>query len=116
MLFPNLYYGLQEESWSQKQVDVFFPMGSYVKDEVALEQVEDKLTYEMLLSMQAKDEERLSEDLEEVKEEEVKVNAEITMEKLSNFQYLLSTYYTVDSTTTIGPEQLNAAEMLAKDI
>lgn len=117
VLFPNLYYGVEDkESWSQKQVAVFFPLSSYVKDEVALEQKEDSLTYEMLLGLQARDEDRLSEDLDEIDSEEINVNAEISMEKLSNFQYLLSTYYTVDSTTTIGPEQLNAAEMLAKNM
>ena len=55
ILFPNLYYGLEEkESWSQKQVAVFFPMSSYVKEEATAEQFEDSLTYEMLLNLQAK--------------------------------------------------------------
>ena len=118
VLFPSLFYGMkEEESWSQRQVAVFFPIHNYKKESMNVTEIEDTLTYEMLLALQAKDEERLSEDLEEQLEQtEPVIQATVSLEQLSNFQYLLSTYYTVDSTTTIGPEQLNAAEMLAKNM
>lgn len=120
-LLPNLYYVVEEEedSWLENQVAVFFPISGYVKEEVKAAEIEDTLTYEMILALQAKDEERMSEDLEEsatVGNEQAVARTEISMEKLQDFQYLLSKYYTVDSTTTIGPEQLNAQEMLSKDM
>lgn len=37
-------------------------------------------------------------------------------EKLADFDYLLQNFYRVDRTTTINSEQLNAMEMLAKDM
>lgn len=37
-------------------------------------------------------------------------------EKLADFDYLIQNFYRVDKTTTINSEQLNAAEMLAKDM
>ncbi|MCI9532241.1 MAG: stage II sporulation protein P [Lachnospiraceae bacterium] len=41
---------------------------------------------------------------------------EIPREKLDDFDYLLQNFYQVDRTTTIDSSQLNAAEMLAKDM
>ena len=108
MLFPSLYYQVEE-----KEISVFFPLGSYVKVEEKETKREDELTYEMLLALQAKDDERLSEDLTEDEADEIVPT--ITFTDMP-FEQLLSTYYTVDSTTMIGPEQLNATEMLSKDM
>ena len=41
---------------------------------------------------------------------------EIPREKLNDFDYLLQNFYQVDRTTTVDSSQLNAAEMLAKDM
>ena len=105
VLLPGFYYTVEGkgEKRSEKQVA----------------EVEDALTGNMILALQAKDEERLSEDLEEsalAGSTHAVARTELSMEKLQNFEYLLSTYYTVDSTTTIGPEQLNAEEMLSKNM
>ena len=51
-------------------------------------------------------------DAKEVKTEPVTVS----IEQLRDFNYLVSHYYTVDSTTMIGQEQLNVDELLAKDM
>ena len=99
---PSLYYVEEDEEVTRTE-----------------RQVEDTLTYEMLLALQAKDEERLSEDLEKVEvvlNEQIPASTPVSLEKLQDFNYLLSTYYTVDSTTSIGPEQLNASQMMSRDM
>ena len=39
-----------------------------------------------------------------------------SMDKLADFDYLIQNFYQVDKTTTINSSQLNAAELLAKDM
>ena len=39
-----------------------------------------------------------------------------SIEKMSNFDYLLGNFYTVDSTTMIRPDQLNGADLLSKNM
>ena len=124
---PGVYYTMRQDventDWLEQQILAFFPIGEYVSDK-AVETVatEDSLTYEMILREQAKDEERMSEDLlEQQPEQAAQTSASVaavdmSMDKLRDFNYLLSTFYTVDSTTTIGPEQLNADQLLAKDM
>ena len=46
--------------------------------------------------------------------EENKSSIDMSIERLRDFDYLLSNFYTVDSTTMIGPEQLNADELLGR--
>ena len=108
-----------ETNWLEKQVMAFFPVeGCVLKEQSITRESEDAFTYEMILKQQAKDEERLSEDLQGDGTEPVSATAttNISMEKLRDFNYLISTFYTVDSTTTIGPEQLNADALLAKSM
>ena len=120
---PGLYYALNEvekpeEEWLEKQIMAFFPISGYVAEKgVETAEVEDSLTYEMLLRQQAKDDERLSEDLitQETQTASV-VPKDLSIEKLRDFNYLLSKLYTVDSTTTIGPQQLDVDSLLAKDM
>ena len=115
-----------KENWIKQHVMTFFPLSGYVLDNSPeMAETEDALTYEMILEMQAKDEERMSEDLiegqtgDQTPSEQVNatvVSSELSVEKLRDFNYLISKLYTVDSTTTIGPEQLNVDELLAKDM
>lgn len=124
--WPGGYHVLQggiveENNWLEKQVMAFLPISGYVQEkDVGTQEVEDSLTYEMILRQQAKDDERLSEDLQEQTQQSEAVNgvatADVSIDKLRDFNYLLSKFYTVDSTTTIGPEQLNVDELLAKDM
>ena len=124
---PGLYYTMEideeeKEGWLEKQIAAFFPIFGYVSaKEADSMEIEDSLTYAMILEQQAKDEERMSEDLLEQPQDTAEVNATVTatdlsIEKLRDFNYLLSKFYTLDSTTTIGPEQLNVDEFLAKDM
>lgn len=41
---------------------------------------------------------------------------QISREKLNDFDYLIQNFYTVDRTTTINGEQLNAQDLLARDM
>lgn len=117
--FVCLLYMMSDLQWEKFVVPSLY----YVEEDEEVvrteRQVEDTLTYEMLLALQAKDEERLSEDLETtelVVSEQIPASTPISLEKLQDFNYLLSTYYTVDSTTSIGPEQLNASQMMSRDM
>ena len=40
----------------------------------------------------------------------------MSIERLRDFDYLLSNFYTVDSSTMIGPEQLNADDLLGRSM
>ena len=127
IFLPGVYDTMRQDTeksnWLEEQILGFFLIGEYVSDKV-VETVatEDSLTYKMILREQAEDSERMSEDLLETQPEQAaQVSAgvatvDMSMDKLRDFNYLLSTFYTVDSTTTIGPEQLNADELLAKDM
>lgn len=105
-----------------KQIEALFPFFRYVSaKETQGTEIEDSLTYQMILEQQGKDEERMSEDLLENPTEEVAASgtasaADLSIEKLRDFNTLLSRFYTVDSTTTIGPDQLNVDALLAKDM
>ena len=117
--FICLLYMMSDLQWEKFVVPSLY----YVEEDEEVtrteRQVEDTLTYEMLLALQAKDEERLSEDLEKaevVLNEQIPASTPVSLEKLQDFNYLLSTYYTVDSTTSIGPEQLNASQMMSRDM
>ena len=124
---PGVHYtvhrDVNETTWLNERIMAFFPIGKYVSDK-AVETVatEDSLTYKMILQEQAKDSERMSEDLLDTQSEQAAqtsstiVSADMSMDKLKDFNYLLSTFYTVDSTTSIGPDQLNAEKLLAKDM
>lgn len=116
--------GSQSEAvdWILNRVLDIFPLSKYVSD-LPDEEIltEDTLTYEMLLAEQAKDEERMSEDLEMVEDaaqvsNTIKTPAELSIEKLRDYNYLLSKFYTVDSTTMTSSKQLNADEFMEKDM
>ena len=93
---------------------LFFPLMDYVEQEVEVSaQVEDKLTCEMILMAQEQDEE--SEEPEQVEETPTLEVASFNMEKLSNYEYLRSSFYTVDSTTMIGEDQLNIEDLMMLD-
>ena len=129
---PGLFYVEREEktdlhAWITKKAMQMIPLGSYVEGKGTYEaEIEDTATYEMILARQAADENEVDEngnlisgdgshaekDAQEVKTEPIYVS----VEQLRDFNYLVSHYYTVDSTTMIGPEQLNVDELLAKDM
>lgn len=129
---PSLGYVVSEErgdvrSRIEKRVAQWFPLGSYVvakSPESML--IEDDATYRKLLALQEQDENVVDEGGNLV---DSKVQGEtssqsstpvqtnpVSLEQLRDFNYLLSHYYTVDSTTMVGADQLNADEFLKKDM
>lgn len=119
--YPTMAYAIEEKDENESS-DIFLkmisPLYSYVNDNApTVAEVEDNLTYEMIMSQQANDEYTMSEDLGVVSQDTTTaINAEISIEKLRDFNYLLSKFYTVDSTTTIGPEQLDVDDLLSRDM
>lgn len=129
---PSLSYLKAEDGpslgeWIAEQAMKVFPVGGYLsRQRVYQASVEDEETYEMILRKQAEDENEVGADGKLVNPEKAEaveappktaqVPAEISMEKLRDFDYLVSNYYTVDSATMIGPDQLNADDLLSRSM
>lgn len=116
---PGMTYiinGEERVSWKRTTLETVFPLYQYVNNHAPiLANTEDKTTYEMILSQQANDENAVSEDLNQ--DSTVSTSSkDLSIEKLRDFNYLLNTFYTVDSTTTISSEQLNADELLSRSM
>lgn len=88
-------------------------------------EIESPLSYEMIVALEAADENYVDEETGEVimssstGTEEVFATKKVvnySMDKLADFDYLIQNFYQVDKTTTINSSQLNAAEMLEKDM
>lgn len=86
--------------------------------------VEDEETIAMILENQANDENAVDaqgnligeENQEEVVSADRQQNASINIEELQNFDYLLSRFYLVDSTTTIDESQLNYNDLMSRNM
>lgn len=131
----NLTYANREEKdlqeWIANQALEMLPLGSYINGKSACETaVEDEMTYEMILAKQAADENEVDvngnligkEDKsvqQEAKQETKPVNkskVDLSVEKLKDFEYLRSHFYTVDSSTFVNPEDLQAEKLLSKNM
>lgn len=111
------------DEWVAEQAMNLIPLGSYIKDkEMTDTDIEDRETYEMILAMQAGDENEVDEEgklIGENKEESIKTSGsgvDMSLEKLKNYEYLVGNFYTVDSSTMTSPEELNAEVLLGKDM
>lgn len=115
--------GSSWNEWMLKQVSDLIPLVCYVEEwEGYREETEDSATIDMILKCQANDENQIDENGNLIGEE-VQADArsqggniDLSPERLNDFEYLLSTFYTVDSTTMIDASQLNAAEMMSWDM
>ena len=119
LFFPTISLSVYKEGPRETMISYvkkLFPLYQYVEKKSATVAVEDTVTFEMLLAQEAEDELRVSEDLTQNTQSSSVTTSKVSLEKLRDFNYLLSNYYTVDSTTMIGPEQLNADQLLAKDM
>ncbi len=126
LFLPGISYAMEtkeEHKPTASYMERLSPLYQYVNDHAPIPaEVEDQLTYQMILAEQANDEERISEDLQG-KEENTSETAtqttgspEALLEKLKDYNYLLGNFYTVDSTTTIGPDQLNVDDFMSRDM
>ena len=104
------------------------PMDDYILRTQAMSvAADDEATRQQILALQEQDENSVDDEgnvtiVDTVPEEEKEKEAStekastVDMEKLKDFDYLKSHYYTVDSTTSISKSELNAEEFLKKDM
>ena len=100
------------------------PLGNYVTEREAAELLtEDEATYAILAKKQAEEENSVDENGQLIgkdKSEETRQASvptmDLSMERLNDFEYLVSNFYTEDSVTYINPSELNASELLGKDL
>lgn len=110
--------------WSSVCSRYLFPLGYYMEGKWQTDtDVEDMETYERILASQANDENAVDENGNLVGEEtaaEVSQptasTLDLSMEKLSDYEYLLGNFYTVDSSTAVDTELLNAQKLLEKSM
>ena len=130
MYMPGLAYlnrahsrGVQE--WIREKALAWLPVVSYAEDHaVSSPALEDGETLARILDAQANDENAVDEngnlvgvpDSAEADAEPAEPTVDMSIEKLRDFDYLLSNFYTVDSSTMIGPEQLNADDLLSRSM
>lgn len=129
MYMPGVLWNPEEEQsvWVMKQAFAWFPLAGYFIDQEALSfQMEDTETIAKILESQANDENVVDTQgnlVGENKTADAPVaiaeggsTIDMSIESLRNFDYLLNTFYTVDSSTMIGPEQLNADDLLGRSM
>lgn len=130
MYMPGVVYLDREPppdmgDWMKEKALSWLPLVSYVEDHAVYgSTLEDEETIAKILESQANEENVVDEngrlvgepDESEAAVEETVSTVDMSIEKLRDFDYLLSNFYTVDSSTMIGPEQLNADDLLARDM
>lgn len=130
MYMPRLAYLDRGEStgveeWIQEKALAWLPLVKYVEEKESYEVAfEDEETIAKILENQANEEHAVDENgnvigkTDEAQEEAQPTSSSIDMsiEKLRDFDYLLSNFYTVDSSTMIGPDQLNADDLLGRSM
>ena len=130
MYMPGLAYlnraqdkGARE--WIREKALAWLPLVSYAEDHaVSSPAIEDEETLAKILNAQANDENAVDEngnlvgeaDPAEAAAQPAVPTVDMSIEKLRDFDYLLSNFYTVDSSTMIGPEQLNADDLLSRSM
>lgn len=132
MYMPGLAY-LKEESsptaieWMKEKALSWLPLVEYIEQKQPYELVmEDEETIAKILESQANDENTVDENgnligddtlaKREPATEQGQSPIDMSIEKLRDFDYLLNNFYTVDSSTMIGPEQLNVDDLLGRSM
>lgn len=113
------------EEWIREKALAWIPLVTYTEDHMQYDtSIEDEETLAKILEAQANDENMVDENGKLIGEpDEAAAEAEkpapavdTSIEKLRDFDYLLSNFYTVDSSTMIGADQLNADELLGRSM
>ena len=113
--------------WMKEKALSWMPLVHYVEQKKPYESaMEDEETIAKILESQANDENAVDENGKLVGEdtlakqepavEQGQSPIDMSIEKLRDFDYLLSNFYTVDSSTMIGPEQLNVDDLLGRSM
>ena len=132
MYMPSLAYLKHTEQstslqWGKEKALWWMPLVTYINEHKSAESVmEDEETIAKILESQANDENSIDEngnlvgDASPVNQTPVTEQGvspiDMSIERLRDFDYLLSNFYTVDSSTMIGPEQLNADDLLGRSM
>ncbi len=125
LAFLNRAQDKGAREWVREKALAWLPLLSYAEDHaVSSPAIEDEETLAKILDAQANDENAVDENGNLVGEPEPAEAAaqpaaptvDMSIEKLRDFDYLLSNFYTVDSSTMIGPEQLNADDLLSRSM
>ncbi|MDD2978758.1 MAG: stage II sporulation protein P [Hespellia sp.] len=143
-MFPVLMYQyappqMSTDLLAQKALYAAFPVVGYVKDQRKYEtEMEDEETIQMILALQAEDENQVDENgnliaegsgQEPQAEQPAEANAasgqleaaaapvlDLSIERLRDPEYLMNNFYTVDSTTMIDSDQLNVDDLLGRSM
>ena len=111
--------------WIREKALAWIPLVSYAEDHAVYDSsLEDEETLARILEAQANDENAVDENGNLIGEpdESEKDAAAVTpavdtsIEKLRDFEYLLGNFYTVDSSTMIDSDQLNADDLLGRSM
>lgn len=111
--------------WIREKALAWIPLVSYAEDHAAYDSsLEDEETLARILEAQANDENAVDENgnlIGEPDESETDAAAvtpavDTSIEKLRDFEYLLGNFYTVDSSTMIDSDQLNADDLLGRSM
>ena len=105
----------------------WLPLIQYVEQKQPYDSVmEDEETIAKILENQANDENMIDENgnlignktaaAQEPAVEQGQSPIDMSIERLRDFDYLISNFYIVDSTTMIGPEQLNVDDLLGRSM
>ena len=110
--------------WIRQKALAWIPVVQYVEDHAEYgSSLEDEETSAKILESQANDENAVDENgklIGQPDEPQQPVSSEVaadqSIDKLRDFEYLLSNFYTVDSSTMIGAEQLNVDDLLGRNM
>lgn len=131
MYLPGAVYAAEENAkpasqWLLEQAFGWIPLVEYLDTKMQYRTaMEDEETIAKILENQANDGHFVDQNgnpiggtevVEDVVPAQGQPVLDMSIEKLRDFDYLLSNFYTVDSSTMIGPEQLNADNLLARSM
>ena len=110
--------------WIRQKALAWIPVVQYVEDHTEYgSSLEDEETIAKILESQANDENAVDENgklIGQPDEPQQPVSSEVaadqSIDKLRDFEDLLSNFYTVDSSTMIGAEQLNVDDLLGRNM
>ena len=134
MMLPALVYAAEKDQTDTPSKDLawavmrwLWPAGAFMTEQGKEETSgEDSRTYAMILEKQENDENAVDKngkliaqnpDTEEKETWKTPVvKADISMEKLRDYEYLMSHFYTVDSSTMADEGLINADKLMGKDM
>lgn len=108
-----------------KAAMTFWPIGTYTVEQVQADtEAEDEQMYALILKQQENDENAVDENGKLIDTgnqilkpaQETVPKTYIDREKLKDYEYLMSHFYTVDSSTMAGPDLISAENLLNKNM